>query len=168
MQCNLEQLHRYHDGELDGDASRDVETHLADCRECQKALEELQRLSSIVAMTIMPVVDPRRLTAISHAAWQSSNERGVRRLAGWITAAAAAVMLFAMVDFPSRQPGENGPLVQSTSITMVPFAGSDWEQAAVTPMGVASLNAEEGNRDLVQFAQWMVTDLRVGESSRQR
>lgn len=168
MQCNLEQLHRYHDGELDATASREVEAHLSECRLCQEAMGELRGLSSIVAMTLMPAVDAARLDAIAQSAWASSTERGVRRLAGWITAAAAAVMLFAMVDFPARPAGEGGSVVQSTSMTAVSFASADWEQAAVTPVGVASLNGEEGNRDLMQFAQWMVTDLGVGESSRQR
>src|SRR5688500_5518902 len=103
MTCNVDQLYRYHDGELDAGAAREVEAHVTSCHACRALLGDLQSMSGWSASAQVPVVHTARLNAIAQSAWHASSDRGVRRLAGWITAAAAAVMAFALLDLPSEQ-----------------------------------------------------------------
>lgn len=57
-----EQLHAYHDGELQGRALRLVETHLADCADCRARLEQLDALHGLLFSDVLPAGladDPR-------------------------------------------------------------------------------------------------------------
>lgn len=168
MTCNPSQLHRYHDAELSPAELREVEAHLASCDACRALLDDLRGLSSWIVSTPIPAVETARLNAIAQSAWHASSDRGVRRLAGWITAAAAAVMVFALIDFPSQN--KNDPLagIQSARVASTSLVSPDWEQAAIMPLNAVALSADDGSSELVQFAQWMASDLAVGtEQSRQ-
>lgn len=44
MNCNLESLQEYLDGELDAQARRDMEMHLGQCRSCRQEMGRLQLL----------------------------------------------------------------------------------------------------------------------------
>jgi anti-sigma factor RsiW len=43
--CNLELISRYHDGELSQEERSKVESHILGCPSCNKALEDLKRIS---------------------------------------------------------------------------------------------------------------------------
>lgn len=57
-------LGAYMDGELDGQADKQVRTHLAVCKECQKELSDLKRLSGL----LRDVPKPVRLSSASQFA----------------------------------------------------------------------------------------------------
>jgi hypothetical protein len=69
------------------------------------------------------------------------------RIAGWLTAAAAALLIGALLTAPT--PAEN-----------VPMKAGLWEAMAVMP---PAETPGEANSDLVQVAQWMADDLSLGE-----
>lgn len=163
MACNFEQLQRYHDGELDAAASTAVEAHVASCDDCREQVEALRSMSAWVSGATLPSVDTARLDRIASAAWHSADEGQLRKLATWITAAAASIMLLAMLNL-SSQPKDSTSIVATDvttapSYASMPVSSAEWERAAVTPISTATLSADESNRDLVQFAQWMATDL---------
>ena len=160
MHCDCDQLQRYHDGELDAAEMRNTEAHLAACEKCRSELAELRAFSAMVAASPLPEVDQNRLALIADRAWRATNDRGVRKLAGWITAAAAALMLVALVDFPQR----NVDYAQTSPASQTPQGSgamltSEWERNAIMPLMPVALSVDEGDRDLVQFAQWMASDL---------
>ncbi len=168
MTCNPDQLHRYHDRELDPVGAREVEIHLASCEACRELLADLRGMSGWIASAPLPEVETARLNAIARSAWHASSDRGVRRLAGWITAAAAAVMVFAIIDFPSKNRidsynGRQSALVASTSL-----ASPDWERAAIMPPGPVLISADDTEGELVQFVQWMANDLSAGAAQSRR
>lgn len=160
MICNSDQLHRYHDAELSPAELREVETHLASCDACCALLDDLRGMSQWIASAQMPAVETVRLNAIAHSAWHASSDRGVRRLAGWITAVAAAVMVFALLDVPSEHSNGNFNGNSQAAVTGSIAVAADWEQAAIMPPGAMTLS-DDGDRDLVKFAQWMTSDLDV-------
>ncbi len=168
MICNSDQLHRYHDRELDPAGVREVEAHLASCDACREVLADFQSTSRWIASAPIPTVESSRMNAIAQSAWHAAGDRGVRRLAGWITAAAAAVMVFALIDFPAKNKidalnGGQNALAASTSL-----ASPEWERAAIMPPGAVLLSADDSGGELVQFAQWMANDLSVGAEQSRR
>jgi anti-sigma factor RsiW len=154
MSSNCDQVHAYHDGELTGEQRAAFESHLSGCRGCQQLLSELKALSSLFGQASLAELPPRamgRMYGSFHAA-AAQRERGVRRLAGWMTAAAAAVLALAFVRNPTLlRPADEQP---------TPAAG--WsELVAVMP----PLEPGEGsNAELVRFAQWTAGDLSAGET----
>ena len=165
MACDFEQLQRYHDGELDAATSSAVEAHVAACDHCREQLAVLRSMSTWFASASLPGVDHSRLDRIATAAWHASDESGLRKLATWITAAAASIMLLAMLNLTSSSSSTDSTSSVATNVATapsyasMPVSSAEWERAAVTPISTATLSADEGNRDLVQFAQWMATDL---------
>lgn len=136
------EVHAYHDGELTGEQRAALEGHLLQCDECRTLLRDLERLSGM--LTSAPLPEPRAQTGWNtHQAWRSAGEQGVRRMAGWMTAAAAAVLLVAWVGWP-------------THYTEPTYAGGLWEAAAVLPL---SEPQGETDAELVQLASWFAHDL---------
>jgi hypothetical protein len=77
-------------------------------------------------------------------------DTGVLRIAGWLTAAAAAVLMTALLYFPRET--DNGALAVSDSVL----------DAAIEPP-VETASAESGRSDFVTLAQWMADDLSSNE-----
>ena len=77
----------------------------------------------------------------------AAQDRGVLRIAGWMTAAAAAVLIAVL-------------LVRNTGRTEAAARPAIWQTVAVMPAMDAN---EDANRDLVVMAQWMADDLSSGE-----
>ena len=152
MTCErMNQIHAYHDGELSPAARGEVESHVAVCAECRQLLGELRDLSQMLATVDLPAV-PRGALNRMHGAWWASRraqEQGVRRLAGWLTAAAAAVLV--VVPLTSARAPAEPPLVATRS----------WEiMALVPPAGPR----EDPNAEFIQVAQWFATDLSTEQS----
>ena len=161
MECHeTPQIEAYHDGESTPIERVRFETHLRECEECRRTLEQLQRLSLFVADSPMAVMPPEAMGRLT-GAWdlvrarsmgermaqeRAANERGVLRIAGWLTAAAAALLMGGLVMLaPSTQPTvvvEGGP-------------GTAWDTAPVMPPDAV----QEGTPELVQVAQWIADDL---------
>jgi anti-sigma factor RsiW len=143
------QIHAYHDDALSAEERSAVESHLAACAECRQLLAELQKLSSMLATVEFAPMPPRVMSRM-YGSWHANRarqDRGVRRLAGWMTAAAAAILVFVPVH-SMMQP----KLDQSV-------AAADEAVAFVPPTSPR----EDANSDLVQVAQWMANDLSVDQ-----
>ena len=152
MTCErMNQIHAYHDGELSPAARGEVESHVAVCAECRQLLGELRDLSQMLATVDLPAV-PRGALNRMHGAWwatKPAQEQGVRRLAGWLTAVAAAVLV--IVPLSSRPTPTVGPSV-------VPVRSFEI-MALVPPAGPP----DDANAELVAVAQWFATDLSTTE-----
>ena len=113
-------------------------------------LDELNGLTQMFAQVPLAEMSPRasgRMYGAFHAA-RAARDRGVRHLAGWLTAAAAAILVMVGLR-PGTSPRDN------ETPTVV---ASNWgvETVAVMP----PLEPRNGaNSELVQFAQWMASDL---------
>ncbi len=147
MTCDqLSQIHRYHDGELSPPQRAEVEAHLAACVECRRALADLQRLSSLIAAAPMAEMPAEALQRMADAG-AAAMDRGIVRIAGWLTAAAAAVIAGALLYWPGEYA--NGE-AQATV----------WETVAVTSPIAA---VEDTRPELLTVAQWMEDELSSGE-----
>lgn len=143
MTCHHAQhLDAYHDGELPSATARELEAHLARCEACAAELAALRALSARLQAAALPEPTPLMLER-----WASSRreieDRRLRRLASWLTSAAAAVLL--------------GTLALS-------FAAPD---AATTTTGsaldeMAWFADDEAPPSLVA-AQWIAADLAMAE-----
>jgi anti-sigma factor RsiW len=147
MSCPKQaQVHRYYDGELPLAEREPLEAHLQECAECGRLLAELRRLSTLVAGAT-PAEIPAALVERLQGSWRAARDRSVLRLAGWMTAAAAAVLIGAV-------------LVRHVSSTAPVSRPAIWETVAVTPPVDLP---EEVNPDLAVLAQWMADDLSSGK-----
>ena len=165
MECNqTPQIEAYHDGELTAVERVRAETHLRECEPCRQTFEQLQRLSSLVSAAPVAAM-PRETVDRLAGAWdviraralgermaqqRAANERGILRVAGWFTAAAAALLLGGLLM-----------LSRSTESPVTPeVASSTWESAAVMPPA----DSGEGTPQVIQIAQWIANDLSISDS----
>src|SRR4051794_38647960 len=96
MTCDqAAQVHAYYDNDLSGSDRELVEAHLRSCRECAELLEELKHLSQMLVNAELAEPPVSALNRMQGAFWAAAQvrDRAVRRLAGWMTGAAAAVLV---------------------------------------------------------------------------
>jgi len=152
MSCDrLAQVHASHDGELTDAAARAAaEAHLALCEPCAELLAELRSLSRLLAEVPLPdeanAAPMSRYYGAFHKA-QGQRQRGVLRLSGWMTTAAAVVIAVTLVRTSPPQEMVGSP---TASVASLPI----WQQVAVTPPGEQD--------DLALAAEYMADDLAVG------
>jgi hypothetical protein len=79
---------------------------------------------------------------------RQTRERGVLRVAGWLTAAAAALLMGGLVMLP-RSQSDRTPLVDGAPVPV------SWETAPVMPPS----DEHEGLPETIQVAQWIADDL---------
>jgi len=132
----------YYDGELNAADRAAFEAHLPSCADCAQELQALRRLSGHLAGMSIPALSDEAMARL-HGSMNAAEERGVLRLAEWLTAAAAAVLLV----------GVMGLLRQETTHASAPAA---WEQAAVA---YPTDHDPTVQSDVLQFTEWMRTDL---------
>jgi anti-sigma factor RsiW len=152
MTCDGVKLQAYHDGELPPSERAEVESHLNACDHCRTALAELRELSSAFAEVSLPEL-PGPVMSRLHGVWPKSraaSDRAVRRITGWMTAVAAAVLAFGLIHTRALQ--------RTTEARVDPW---ELDAAAVTPTDSARDDAS-GAGELVQVAQWMAQDLSAG------
>lgn len=144
MNCQqTSRAHAYHDGELSPADAREFEAHLQECDACRERLEELRDLSRAITtaqLTPMPLAVSQRL----ENAWSTARDRGVMRIAGWMTAAAAAVLIGALSLWPRDGTDTVSP----------------WQSAAVMPPVEST---DEAAIELVA-TQWIANDLSLAEA----
>lgn len=112
MNCEWNgKIHALHDGELTADAREQVESHLSGCAECAAELDVLRRTARFLKAAPIPAMNPgaalRLRERVGAERIELLNGRRTARLAGWLTAAAAAVILScgaALVSMQSRPP----------------------------------------------------------------
>ena len=142
MSCSWSiDVERYYDGELTPTAAARVEQHLRECPECRAFHAELGRLSELLAAAPLAAIGPAAVRRLQEARRTAARDWGIRRAAGFLTAAAAAVLVGALLTWPA----------ESNNAGEVAL----WQTAAVMPPG-------EGG-PLLLAAQWMADDLSVGQ-----
>ncbi len=149
MDCEkFAQVHAYHDGELDAPSRAALEKHVEACAACAELLAELRGLSRMIA-DAPPATMPERLASRFHGTWHAAAvDRGALRTVSWLTGAAAALLVGAILMWPNTRPS-------------VPAARSSaWEVAAVTPpTSGESHGGSDEDAKLVLVAQWIANDL---------
>ncbi len=143
MSCTkTERVHRFHDGELSPSEREGAAAHIGACAECRETLAALRRLSQLLAEAPRADLSAEAAQRVRES-WYTVRDRGVVRAAGWLTAAAAAVLVAALLTGPgnSAEAGSRLPI---------------WQTVAVTePVGVQ----DAAPPDTVVTAQWMADDL---------
>ena len=149
MHCERsEQVHRYHDGELPAGERDALEAHLKSCAECTELLRELQAVSRMFAGASMATAPDDAMQRI-RAARYVLPDAGVLKIAGWLTAAAAAILLAALPVWRQEYHVE-APIATNTEVL---------DTVAVMPPG----DNENSQNELVALAQWMSDDLSANE-----
>lgn len=141
------QVHAYHDGGLASSEVAAMEMHLRDCAECRALLTDLRHVSQLVAsapMADMPADAMRRM----QQTWWAAQDRGVRRIASWLTAAAAVVMLATTLWSPTDRAENNQSLMTSAA----------WQTVALTP---PTDTQDEPQDETLDAAQYIANDLAV-------
>src|SRR5688500_12250833 len=120
-------IHAYHDDELPPAARLAVESHLAECPDCAALLDDLRALSCRIGDAPLPLVTDVPFDRY-HGAWHEVRQRGVLRISGWLTAAAAAILVATLLSFPSSS-------AHTPVETLATSARPSWEPVALmTPV----------------------------------
>ncbi|HEV8291223.1 MAG TPA: zf-HC2 domain-containing protein [Tepidisphaeraceae bacterium] len=152
MNCDqTKHVQAFYDGEMSAVERAGFEAHLKACAICSAELEDLRRLSTHLAAASIPFVSQEAIARF-HRAANVAEERGVLRLAEWLTAAAAAVLVI----------GLTGLFKHDTTHASAPDV---WEQAAVA---YPTDHDPTVQSDVLQFAEWMRTDLSPSQKRDQR
>ena len=145
MSCDRSaEVHAYYDGEMPRQQRATFEAHLADCADCRQVLAELRKVSELIAAAPLAEMSPMALARLQQS-WFAAKDRGVMRIAGWLTAVAASILIAALLLW--KRPGDEVPV----------RVASSWQTAAVMPP--AETQHDEASSDLVVVAQWMANDL---------
>lgn len=148
MACDrTEWIQRLHDGELSPAERVTTEAHLRECRECAAAREDWRKLSALIVAAARSDA-PAGLCDRVMARRRSRLDRSVIRIAGWLTGAAAAVLVTALWMRPAaRDEAVLRPAV--------------WEIVAVTP---PPESADDASIDIAVTAQWMAEGLSLARN----
>jgi anti-sigma factor RsiW len=147
-------LNALHDGELHGDARVAVEAHMAACVECAIEMQRLTRTARFLKAALMPAMNPLAMARLR----ERINGSRTIRLANWLTAAAAVVLLTCGAALYSTQslPQHRGPMVAVVAADETTFVlnnavlpGSELVTAAETsdPMALAVSHADLARDD---------------------
>src|SRR5437763_9080046 len=104
MSCDkTTQVHAFYDDEMPLSQRGAFEAHLQTCGDCRQLLAMLRRTSALIAAAPLAELPPAVLARLTNT-WDSvrerASERGVMRIAGWLTAAAAALLVGALLVWP--------------------------------------------------------------------
>ena len=156
MSCErFEQVHAYHDGALAASQRVAVEAHLESCAECRDLIADLRGLSNLIAAAPLTGMSPEAMERLSKS-WRAARDRGLLRITSWLTAAAAAVLVGALLFVPERN-GSGNPTVANNGADVT----AAWETVAVAP----PLDADENVPEIVALATWMANDLSPDDPS---
>jgi anti-sigma factor RsiW len=145
MNCPNEQtLHRLHDRELPAAEANTLQAHVGKCERCEQALATYAAISEAVRGAPLPL-PPAKVMGRWMRSPKLRRDESIRKMAGWLTTAAAAAILIAVIN---RQPADRpeGPAL----------AVSPWEAAMLTA------GDTEANSVQVAAANWMAADLSAG------
>lgn len=143
--CNMAtDVHRYHDDALPPDERRAMSEHLLACAQCARLLEELRSVSGLIRRSPLRVPADGALERL-RGGWGRRSESSITRLAGWLTGAAAALLLVALLNTDSRRAA---PQIRP----------GPWESVAV----MSPDDAQDDAPSELLLAQWMADDLSFG------
>jgi anti-sigma factor RsiW len=153
MSCDQTNLvHAYHDGELFIADRAAFEQHLQSCAECSALLADLQKLSTLIAAAPMANIPSKTLANLRQNQFVLP-DAGVMRIAGWLTAAAAAVLVAALPFWPNSQI-DSANALGSASPSLI-------QTIAVNPP--AENAADVAHPDSIADAQWMADNFSVDQ-----
>ena len=153
MECRNELIHAYHDGELSPPAQVAViEAHLRDCAACAALLAELRQVSQLVAAAPLADMPPAAMKRMQQA-WWAAQDRGVLRVASWLTAAAAAVILAAVMFSSPGERGETATTVNAPQFVAWMEQSSSFQQ-----------EPDEPQDELLIATQYIANDLALAEA----
>jgi hypothetical protein len=118
--------------------------HLQSCSDCAALLAELQTLSKLIAAAPMANIPPQILGDLRQKQFILP-DAGVMRIAGWLTAAAAAVLVAALPFWPNSQI-DSGMSASASSPSLI-------QTIAVNPPDENA--ADAAHPDSIADAQWM-------------
>jgi len=146
MRCDeTAQIQAYFDSELSPADQAAMRIHLQSCAACQAELAELKRLSELVAAAPMVEMSDAAFARLQSNFRHVVSDRGVMRIASWLTAAAAAILVGALLfDHPTT--------VEVATV-------NTWQTEAVMPPPEQPSSTGE----MVAVAQWMASDLAPGD-----
>jgi hypothetical protein len=122
----LEQLSAYVDGEVDGPARGELESHFATCSSCRERLDAIRQ--TVAAIRALPMETPPRTFSVPVPQRAGSPFRWVRA-AGWAGSGAAAVLVIALVG-TRLLGGAPSTTASSTNSHISGGLGQGGEQAA--------------------------------------
>jgi len=114
-------IQAYHDGELDAQQRRRVETLLGNDEAARRALEAWRDLSALLADAPRPLV-PQHVSQAAHdAADRQVSDAVLRRIGVWSTAAAAAILIVAglgllLLGGEAESSGETDPIARALAM----------------------------------------------------
>lgn len=138
------QVHRYHDGYLTAQARHELEEHIATCAECAALLADVRGLSRVLSAAPRAQLPAGAVQRIVQSR-QRVHDRGVLRIATWLTAAAASIVLATLLIKPPQQ-------VQVREATA---SAALWQTRAVMPPD----EMDNSSTELLVVAQWMTDEL---------
>jgi anti-sigma factor RsiW len=163
MSCDQSiNIARYHDGELSPTEISAVEAHLLTCSACRVELQSLRTLSQTIHQAKLqsaPASAIQNWTSLARArkVARANQDLGVRRLAEWLTAAAALLLiassLFEFLGSPVRTM-----TAQKTHVELSEPAVVALDSSAVGMDSIA-----EQNHPYILAARLMATDLGMDE-----
>jgi anti-sigma factor RsiW len=153
MSCDrAAQVHAYHDRQLGPAAREAFELHLESCSQCATLLGELRAISQAIADAPLPIVAGAQLNQRLYDAWYVAQQRGVLRMSSWLTGAAAAVLIGALLLTPKGNTSSDNPSVASGPQQQA----NTWEATALMP---PPERAGDRPDEYVELAQWIASDL---------
>lgn len=138
---HIHQVSAYHDGELPSSVCAELKAHLETCEPCRRHLQALRAISHRLIQAPLP-----QPTEQSIQRWKASSRRiqenRLRRFVGWMTSAAAGVLVV-------------------SSLWNVPDLGPTEASSTLSGIDSAMFHAEYSDPvpTTVLAAQWMATDL---------
>jgi hypothetical protein len=151
-------LGAFHDGELDADAERIVERHLASCEACRAELQEIRELSDMagqIGIDGMSQLARRRI----HKAIDGEQQYGsIFRIAGVLTGLAASVMVIGAAWLVER------PDTGRAIVVLPPESSDKWDYLALNLRSdpLPTTQWEVNNQQMLaqnDLTNWMVEGL---------
>lgn len=159
------QIAEYLDNELSAQQSAQIKAHLPDCKDCQEELQQLQNLSEIFKTASLPTLRPLALEQIHQHLDEHIDiqlrlqaEKGPLKLASWLTAVAAVVLVACSIQLILVQSN-----VGNTNNTSEFAPSLAWE--TTTAMLNQRNPADPAVSDEHSLAAWIISDLSTQASS---
>jgi len=156
--CDRQVLEAYRDGELDAAARARVEQHLASCPDCARELQELGKLSQMLASYSFQDITPQELRAV-HQAVDDAQVQRVWRIGGSLGLVAASILIVSLAWLNTVPPVRTRLRPQTT------VSAPAWEQVATT-LRAGPLPGDIDNRprgEQIQLAEAQYTDAQLAE-----
>jgi len=154
MECPLSILaHRVHDGEASPDEAARFAAHVATCDACRREAELVRWAGDAVRVARRPGPTLGMVERWANGT-ALAEDRRARRLAGWLTAAAAAVLVGLAAVQLARPAADGSAAAVAASV--------EWDAASTLALASA---ADEQVPETLLAARWMAADLGAADDA---